>query len=53
LGALFGAAPLFVEAHRSTTMFDITKEVTLEGTVKEFQYTNPHSWLLVDATGLY
>jgi hypothetical protein len=22
--------------------------VTLTGTVKEFQYTNPHSWLLVD-----
>ena len=24
------------------------KEVTVSGTVKEFQYTNPHSWLLVD-----
>src|SRR5262250_428720 len=47
-GALFAAAPLFVEAHHSATMFDTTKEVTLEGTVKEFQYTNPHSWLLVD-----
>jgi hypothetical protein len=31
-------------------MFDDQKEVTLEGTVKEFQYTNPHSWLLVDVT---
>jgi hypothetical protein len=49
-GALFVAAPLFVEAHHSATMFDSTKEVTLEGTVKEFQYTNPHSWLLVDVT---
>src|SRR2546430_3788694 len=49
-GALFAAAPLFVEAHHSATMFDTTKEVTLEGTVKEFQYTNPHSWLLVDVT---
>ena len=29
-------------------MFDENKEVTLKGTVKEFQYTNPHSWLLVD-----
>ena len=32
-------------------MFDETKEVTLDGVVKEFQYTNPHSWLLVDVTG--
>jgi hypothetical protein len=31
-------------------MFDDQKEVTVEGTVKEFQYTNPHSWLLVDVT---
>ena len=46
--ALFAAAPLVVEAHHSGVMFDQNKEVTLEGTVKEFQYTNPHSWLLVD-----
>ena len=44
------AAPLRVEAHHSAVMFDDQKEVTLEGTVKEFQYTNPHSWLLVDVT---
>ena len=43
------AAPL--AAHHSGTMFDETKTVTLEGVVKEFQYTNPHSWLLVDITG--
>ena len=29
-------------------MFDDAKEVTVTGKVKEFQYTNPHSWLLVD-----
>lgn len=39
-----------VGAHHSGTMFDEDKEVTVEGTVKEFQYTNPHSWLLVDVT---
>ena len=37
-------------AHHSGTMFDPSKEVTFEGVVKEFQYTNPHSWLLVDVT---
>lgn len=34
-------------AHHSAAMFDHTKTVTLHGTVKEFQYTNPHSWLEV------
>jgi hypothetical protein len=41
-------------AHHSGAMFDSTKEVSLAGTVKEFQYTNPHSWLVVnipDASG--
>ena len=37
-------------AHHSGTMFDDKKQVTVEGVVKEFQYTNPHSWLLVDVT---
>jgi hypothetical protein len=37
-------------AHHSGAMFDDKKEVSLTGTVKEFQYTNPHSWLLVDVT---
>ena len=35
-------------AHHSAVMFDDQKAITLKGTVKEFQYTNPHSWLLVD-----
>jgi hypothetical protein len=48
-GAVLIAAPAL--AHHSGTMFDDTKTVTLEGVVKEFQYTNPHSWLLVDVTG--
>lgn len=37
-------------AHHSTVMFDEEREVTVTGVVKEFQYTNPHSWLLVDVT---
>ena len=40
------AAPVL--AHHSAVMFDDATEVTVTGTVKEFQYTNPHSWLLVD-----
>jgi hypothetical protein len=40
----FGA-PAF--AHHSFAMFDAQKTVTLQGTVKEFEWTNPHSWLRV------
>jgi hypothetical protein len=35
-------------AHHSTAMFDFRNEITLSGTVVEFQYTNPHSWLIVN-----
>ena len=38
-------------AHHSATMFEPTKTVTVEGVVKEFQFSNPHSWLLVDVKG--
>jgi uncharacterized protein DUF6152 len=35
-------------AHHSGAMFEKEKTITVEGVVKAFQYTNPHSWLLVD-----
>ena len=41
-------------AHHSFAMFDREHEVTLVGTVKEFQWTNPHTWLqlnVADAKG--
>ena len=34
-------------AHHSFAMFDSTRDVTLEGTVKNFEWTNPHMWLYV------
>lgn len=34
-------------AHHSFAMFDATKDVTVQGQVKEFEWTNPHSWLRV------
>jgi Family of unknown function (DUF6152) len=35
-------------AHHSGAMFEKEKTITVEGVVKKFEYTNPHSWLLVD-----
>ena len=37
-------------AHHSFAMFDQQKVVTLTGTVKEFEYVNPHAWLYVAVT---
>ena len=48
VAAAFGACASTAAAHHSGAMFDDKKQVTVTGTVKEFQYTNPHSWLLVD-----
>ena len=45
--ATFGLAGS-AQAHHSVQMFDLQKEIQVTGTVKEFQYTNPHSWLIVD-----
>ena len=47
-GAIAAALAVPLVAHHSGAMFDDKKEVTLSGVVKEFQYTNPHSWLLID-----
>jgi len=45
---LAGAA----QAHHSFAMFDQSRQVTVNGTVKEFQWTNPHAFIeLVDSTG--
>ena len=37
-------------AHHSTTMFDHAKVVSIEGTVKEVQWTNPHVAIFVYGT---
>jgi hypothetical protein len=35
-------------AHHSTAMFDMKKDVVLQGTIKEFQWTNPHTWIVFE-----
>ena len=42
------AAP--TSAHHSGAMFEPEKTITLKGVVKEFEYTNPHSWLWITVT---
>jgi len=40
-----GACTASALAHHSFAMFDAEKTVTLQGTVKEFEWVNPHAWL--------
>jgi Family of unknown function (DUF6152) len=53
MATLFG--PAFVSAHHSGAMFDFEHPITLNGTVKEFQWTNPHCYiqLLVSKDGQF
>jgi hypothetical protein len=54
LGAIaalsIGALAVPASAHHSFAMFDAKKTSVMDGTVTEFQFTNPHSWLEVDVT---
>jgi hypothetical protein len=38
-------------AHHSRAMFDMTKNVTYRGVVKEYRWQNPHSYLVIKVDG--
>jgi hypothetical protein len=46
--ALLGSLGEPALAHHSFAAFDMKKEVSINGTVSEVQYTNPHAWVFVD-----
>ena len=41
LGVLLTAIPLFAH-HGGTSLYDVSKQITLDATVTEFVWTNPH-----------
>ncbi len=45
-GTLLIPAP--ASAHHSAAMFDHDKKVSLTGTIVQFGWTNPHSWISID-----
>jgi Family of unknown function (DUF6152) len=54
IAAIAVAASTVAWGHHSYSMFDMQKVVEVAGTVREFRYTNPHSWIVMaiqDATG--
>lgn len=40
--------PVF--AHHGTSAYDMTNQITVKGTVSDFQFINPHVMISVDAT---
>jgi hypothetical protein len=47
---LLAGAAVPVIAHHSFSMFDDKKELVLKGEVKEFQWSNPHTWIQLNVT---
>ena len=46
LVCLLVSRPAF--GHHGTAEYDTEHEVTVEGVVKQFEWTNPHTWLYLD-----
>ena len=46
-GALCASMPSY--AHHSFAMFDLSQHVLVEGRVTDWNYNNPHSWLIIEA----
>jgi hypothetical protein len=52
LTGLVGIAGLWqaVEAHHSTAMYDMANPKTVKGTVKRFEWTNPHAFIFIEVS---
>jgi hypothetical protein len=50
VGIMLAAAPLLAH-HAFAAEFDIQQSVTLRGTVTKMEWTNPHSWIVMDVKG--
>jgi hypothetical protein len=48
--AALGGAPLLAAHHSISTLYDSSRQVTLEGIVAQFQLVNPHPFLFLDVT---
>jgi hypothetical protein len=46
-GLAVGLHAISASAHHSFATFDTGREVVVRGVVKEFQWTNPHAWILL------
>ena len=50
LASALALCAVVATAHHSAAQFDFAQRVTIEGVVKEFNVTNPHTWASVEIT---
>jgi hypothetical protein len=50
-GAFLLAVAPAVRAHHSVALVDMSRLVTIRGTVQKFEWTNPHVWVWVEVPG--
>jgi hypothetical protein len=48
LALALSAVSTAAAAHHSFATFDMSKTVTVKGTVRTFEWTNPHTWIWVE-----
>jgi hypothetical protein len=46
-GVIAAGSAVSAHAHHAFARFDSEREVTLQGTVKDFQWTSPHAWIML------
>ena len=46
IGLTVGTLPTY--AHHSTSMYNMANPLTITGTVKKFEWTNPHAFIYLD-----
>ena len=48
LCGLIVSSAIGLSAHHSFAPFNLTSEKTIVGTIKQFDWTNPHTWIWID-----
>jgi len=51
MAQLFSIFFLLVSPHHGTSQYEMDTEVSLTGTVREWTFENPHSWLWLNVAG--
>ena len=51
LASLLAGGMRVALAHHSYAAFDVTTQRDISGTVKKFDWTNPHSWITLEVLG--
>jgi hypothetical protein len=48
--AVAATLTLTVSAHHGSAEYDTSREITVSGTVKEWRWTQPHTWVVLNVT---